>query len=94
MRMTSPDCTVTIVIRDVAPGRAAAAAAALGPDNVGFPDGMSMRTAVDRGGGGEGGGARLTLEFESRGGAGIASLASTIDEVLSHVQVALGVTAK
>lgn len=86
--MTSPDCTVTIVIRDVAPGRAAAAAAALGPDNVGFPDGMSMRTAVDRGG------ARLTLEFESRGGAGIASLASTIDEVLSHVQVALGVTAK
>ena len=88
MRMTSPDCTVTIVIRDVAPGRAAAAAAALGPDNVGFPDGMSMRTAVDRGG------ARLTLEFESRGGAGIASLASTIDEVLSHVQVALGVTAK
>ena len=91
--MTSPDCTVTIVIRDVAPGRAAAAAAALGPDNVGFPDGMSMRTAVAREGG-ESGGARLTLEFESRGGAGIASLASTIDEVLSHVQVALGVTAK
>lgn len=85
----SPDCTVTIVIRDVAPGRAAAAAAALGPDNVGFPDGMSMRTAVAR----DGGGACLTLEFKARDGAGIASLASTIDEVLSHVQVALGVTA-
>ena len=90
----SPDCTVTIVIRDVAPGRAAAAAAALGPDNVGFPDGMSMRTAVARDGGrGGGGGACLTLEFKARDGAGIASLASTIDEVLSHVQVALGVTA-
>ena len=89
----SPDCTVTIVIRDVAPGRAAAAAAALGPDNVGFPDGMSMRTAVARDGGRGGGGARLTLEFKARDRAGIASLASTIDEVLSHVQVALGVTA-
>lgn len=91
--MTSPDCTVTIVIRDVDIGRAEAAASALGPDNVGFPDGMSMRTAVARGGNG-GGGASLTLEFESRGGARIASLASTIDEVLSHVQVALGVTAR
>ena len=91
----SPDCTVTIVIRDVEPGRAEAAAAALGPDNVGFPDGMSMRTVVVKGGGRGGrGGASLTLEFESRGGARIASLASTIDEVLSHVQVALGVTAR
>lgn len=88
--MTSPECTVTIVIRDVPPGRAAAAAAALEPDNVGFPEGMSMAVGVDGGGGG--GGARMTFRFESRGGARIASLASTIDEVLSHVQVALGVT--
>ena len=88
--MMSPDCTVTIVIRDVSPGRAAAAAAALEPDNVGFPEGMSMAVRVDRGAGK--GGARMTLEFESRGGARIASLASTVDEVLSHVQVALGVT--
>lgn len=73
-----------IVLRDLPPGAAAAAAAALEPDNVGFPEGLSMRV-----------GARsrsLTLEFESRGGAKMSSLASTIDEVLGHVQVALGVT--
>lgn len=80
----SPDCAVRIVLRDLPPGGAAAAAAALEPDNVGFPEGLSMRVdAGDR---------HLELEFESRGGARMSSLASTIDEVLGHVQVALGVT--
>lgn len=73
-----------IVLRDLPPGGAAAAAAALEPDNVGFPEGLSMRVDARDG--------SLALEFESRGGAGTASLASTIDEVLGHVQVALGVT--
>ena len=81
---TSPDCTVTIVLRDLPPGGAAAAAAALGPDNTGFPEGLSMRI--------DAGETSMTLEFESRGAARVSSLASTIDEVLGHVQVALGVT--
>ena len=92
----SPECTVKIVIRDLPPRRARAAEAALGPDNVGFPDGLSMSVSISGGGGsgtdGRGGGASMTLLFRSRGGARIAALASTIDEVLSHVQVALGVT--
>lgn len=79
----SPDCTVTIVLRDLPPGGAEAAAAALEPDNVGFPEGLSMRVGAAP--------TSMTLEFESRGGAGMARLASTIDEVLGHVQVALGV---
>ena len=71
------------MLRDLPPGAAAAAAAALEPDNVGFPEGLSMR--VDAGEG------SMALEFESRGGAKMSSLASTIDEVLGHVQVSLGV---
>ncbi len=80
----SPGCTVTIVLRDLPPGGAAAAAAALEPDNTGFPEGLSMRI--------DAGETSMTLEFESRGAARVSSLASTIDEVLGHVQVALGVT--
>ncbi len=79
----SPDCTVRIVLRDLPPGAAAAAEAALKPDNVGFPEGLSMRVAAGEG--------SMELEFESRGGAKMSSLASTIDEVLGHVQVSLGV---
>lgn len=80
---------MTIVLRDLPPGGAEAAAAALEPDNVGFPEGLSMRVGAEP--------TSMTLEFESRGGggggggAGMGALASTIDEVLGHVQVALGV---
>lgn len=76
---------MTIVLRDLPPGGAEAAAAALEPDNVGFPEGLSMRVGAAP--------TSMTLEFESRGGggAGMGALASTIDEVLGHVQVALGV---
>lgn len=62
--------------------RAAAVLRALGPDNVGFPPGLTMRMAEEAGG--------LVLEFESRGAE--ASLAPTVDEALGHAQVALGVT--
>lgn len=74
---------MTIVLRDLPPGGAEAAAAALEPDNVGFPEGLSMRVGAEP--------TSMTLEFESRRGAGMGALASTIDEVLGHVQVALGV---
>lgn len=84
MMQMSPECTVTIVLRDLPQGAADAAAAALEPDNIGFPEGLSMRIAAA--------GRSMTLEFESRGGARVSSLASTIDEVLGHVQVALEVT--
>ena len=51
-----------------------------------------MSVGIGGGGGGGDRGASMTLLFRSSGGARIATLASTIDEVLSHVQVALGVT--
>lgn len=52
---------------------------ALGPDNVDFPDGLSMQVERTEGG--------LAVRLE---GDRMAQLASTADEVLGHVQAALG----
>ena len=77
-----PRCTVTVRLADLPAGAAEAASEALGPDNVKFPAGQGMEV---RASGGE-----LLLEFYAEGG--IASLAGTVDEVLSHVQASVGVT--
>ena len=55
---------------------------ALGPDNVNFPKGLSMGMRQEQG--------VLFLDFEGTDNA-VASLAPTIDEVLGHVQMVLGV---
>lgn len=74
-------CRVRIALNSLEGGEAGAVRRALEPDNVNFPDGLSLR--VDESAGG------LVLEFEGTGGMG--RLAGTIDEVLGHVQAALGV---
>lgn len=67
---------------DLPPGAADAASEALGPDNVRFPDGQGMEVRAAGGG--------LEIEFWADGS--VASLARTVDEVLSHVQASLEVT--
>ena len=62
--------------------KALAVRRALEPDNTGFPPGLSLDVRVAGGG--------LVLDFRSAGG-GMGRLAGTVDEVLEHVQVALGV---
>ncbi len=75
-------CRVQVAINNISGARAAAIREALGPDNVDIPEGLALEME-------EAGGA-LLLRFEGRGRT--MSLISTIDEVLGHVQVVLGVT--
>ncbi len=78
-------CTVRVALNDAGEARARAVMEALGPDNSGFPDGVSMEMLAEKG--------CLVLLFRGEGDAGVAgALASTIDDALGHAQVALGVT--
>ena len=80
----SPRCTVRVTLNDVQGAAAEAIKSSLEPDNVNFPEGQSMHIA-------EAGGV-LVLDFESVGS--MRKLVGTIDEVLEHVQVALGAIEK
>lgn len=75
-------CRVRVRLAGLPGGAARAASEALGPDNAGFPPGQSMevRAGPD------------SLELEFRADGSLASLACTVDEVLSHVQASLGAT--
>ena len=73
-------CQVQLVINSVTGGQAGAIRRALEPDNIGFPKGLSLGIEnVDD---------RLVLDFKSEGDMG--HLVGTVDEVLGHVQAALG----
>ena len=74
-------CRVQITINEIPEERARAVLGALEPDNVDFPKGLTMEME-DLGG-------RLVFHFTGRR---METLASTIDEVLQHIQVALKVT--
>ena len=74
----SPACRIVLRLSMDGAG-ARAVREALGPDNVGFPEGLSMSVSEEAPG--------LVLRLE---GAGLLQLASTADEVLGHVQAALG----
>ncbi len=76
-------CKVLVRIR-LTGGEAAAIREALEPDNVRMPEGLDVDVRDDS--------ARdvLILEFSDAGKDGINHLVGTIDEVLEHVQVALG----
>ena len=75
-------CLVLVNLEGLPPGAARAASEAIGPDNVRFPAGQSLDVRA--------GDDSLRLEFRADGS--IASLACTVDEVLSHVQASVGVT--
>lgn len=75
-------CKVRIVLDDVPQGGTKTVLEALGPDNIDFPDGLSLGMRDEQGG--------LVLEFAGDGN--MSRLAGTIDEVLEHMQLALRVT--
>ena len=74
-------CQVQIVLSNITKEKAETVKKALEPDNVDFPEGLSLDVEnVDN---------KLVFNFESK--KNMKQLIGTIDEVLEHVQVALKV---
>ncbi len=74
-------CQVQIVLNNISKEKAETVKNALEPDNVNFPEGLSLYVEnIDN---------KLVFNFESRDN--MKQLIGTIDEVLEHVQVALKV---
>lgn len=74
-------CQVQVVLNDISKEKAETVQKALEPDNVDFPDGLSLSVEnVDN---------KLIFNFESK--KDMKHLVGTIDEVLEHIQVALKV---
>jgi len=74
-------CKVQVTLNNISKDKAEAVQKALEPDNVNFPENLTLRIEnVDN---------NLVFNFESQ--ENMKSLISTIDEVLEHVQVALKV---
>ena len=77
----SQNCNVTITINSISDKKASAVKKSLEPDNVDFPDGLSMKVEkIDN---------KLVFSFSNSGNMG--KLISTIDEVLEHTNLALEV---
>ena len=77
----SQNCNVTITINSISDKKASAVKKSLEPDNVDFPDGLSMKVEkIDN---------KLVFNFSNSGNMG--KLISTIDEVLEHANLALAV---
>lgn len=74
-------CQVQLVLDNISKEKAETLKRALEPDNVNFPDGLSLHIEnTDN---------RLVFNFQSK--KSMKHLVGTIDEVLEHIQVALGV---
>ena len=74
-------CQVQIILNNLSKEKAETVKRALEPDNVNFPEGLSLYVEnIDN---------KLVFNFESK--ESMKKLISTIDEVLEHVQVALKV---
>lgn len=74
-------CQVQVVLNDISKEKAETVQKALEPDNVDFPEGLSLNVEnVDN---------QLIFNFESK--KNMKHLIGTIDEVLEHIQVALKV---
>ena len=74
-------CKVQVVLDNISKEKAKAVQMALDPDNVNFPQNLTLQTEnIDN---------KLVFNFESQ--ENMKSLISTVDEVLEHVQVALKV---
>ena len=75
-------CQVQVILNNLSKEKAETVKRALEPDNVNFPEGLSLYVEnIDN---------KLVFNFESK--ENMKKLISTIDEVLEHVQVALKVT--
>ena len=74
-------CQVQIVLNNISKERAETVKKALEPDNVGFPEGLSLYVEnIDN---------KLVFNFESK--KNMKQLTGTVDEVMEHIQVALKV---
>ncbi|MFB5607629.1 MAG: KEOPS complex subunit Pcc1 [Candidatus Nitrosomaritimum yanchengensis] len=74
-------CQVQIILDNLSKEKAQTVKKALDPDNVNFPKGLSLEVEnVDN---------KLVFNFENEDD--MKKLIATVDEVLSHVQVALKV---
>jgi len=74
-------CQVQVILNNLSKEKAETVKRALEPDNVNFPEGLSLYVEnIDN---------KLVFNFESKDS--MRKLISTIDEVLEHVQVALKV---
>ena len=74
-------CQVQIILNNISKEKAETVKKALEPDNVNFPEGLSLYVEnIDN---------KLVFNFESRDN--MKQLIGTIDEVLDHVQVSLKV---
>jgi len=74
-------CQVQVILNNISKEKAETVKKALEPDNVNFPEGLSLYVEnIDN---------KLVFNFESRDN--MKQLIGTIDEVLGHVQVSLKV---
>ncbi len=74
-------CQVQIILNNLSKEKAQTVKEALDPDNVNFPQGLSLNVEnIDN---------KVVFNFESEDN--MKKLIGTIDEVLAHVQVALKV---
>ncbi len=74
-------CQVQVVLSNISKEKADTVKKALEPDNVNFPEGLSLYVEnIDN---------KLVFNFESK--KNMKQLIATIDEVLEHVQIALKV---
>ena len=74
-------CKVQVILNSITEEKANAVKRAIEPDNVNFPEGLSLNVEkIDN---------KLVFNFESR--KDMRKLIGTIDEVLEHVQIALKV---
>jgi len=74
-------CKVQVILNNISKEKAETVKKALEPDNVDFPEGLSLYVEnVDN---------KLVFNFESK--KNMKQLTSTVDEVMEHIQVALKV---
>ncbi len=74
-------CQVQVVLNNISKEKAETVKNALEPDNVNFPEGLSLYVEnIDN---------KLVFNFESKDN--MKQLIATIDEVLEHIQIALKV---
>ena len=74
-------CQVQVILNNISKEKAETVKKALEPDNVNFPEGLSLYVEnIDN---------KLVFNFESK--KNMKQFIATIDEVLEHVQVALKV---
>ncbi len=76
-----PKCQIEIVINNISRDKAKVIEKALGPDNVNFPQGLSMEIKEKEN--------QLVFYFSNEGD--LRKLISTVDEVLEHVNLSMEV---